>query len=266
MTADCSKKPFGVYPLLYIKAHGIRQIGANRLKIVTIEDASEVRLSPDGRYIVVQNSSPTQTWFDVFEAHTVRPLEPEVTISGNFKGWNCDVNRIVYSPKLSEATSGSSSNIGRVFVLDIVQNSQSPIGLESEFDSMEVYLHRPEHCNHYLLLVTTIGSPSHQFIRMDLSAVNEAGLLLTPFHDQAQLVEYYPDGSLVYRVEDRSANKIPIWHYFRYHGGISQALFSSDDPARSSGWWEFRWFCRARPCVCLQSILMGSALHPLGGW
>lgn len=209
---------------------------------IPLDNGGRVVWSPDGRYIVVQNSSPTQTWFDVFEAHTVRPLEPEVTISGNFKGWNCDANRIVYSPKLSEATSGSSSNIGRVFVLDIVQNSQSPIGLESEFDSMEVYLHRPEHCNHYLLLVTTIGSPSHQFIRMDLSAVNEAGLLLTPFHDQAQLVEYYPDGSLVYRVEDRSANKIPIWHYFRYHGGISQDLFSSDDPARSSGWWEFRWF------------------------
>lgn len=222
---------------------------------VPLDYGGRIVWSPDSRYLVVQNVSTTQIWFDVFEAHTERFVMPEITIPGNFVGWSCNSNRIVYTQWLSETTSENSSGTVGIFVLNIAKNSQSHIELESEIDSMEVYF---EYCDYYLLLVTTVGSSSRKFMGLDLSTVNPATVSPTPFHDQAQLVEQYPDGSLVYRVEDRAANGVPLWHYFRYHGGISQALFSSSDPALLVGWWEYRWFENNVPSETMRVLAIDS--------
>lgn len=240
---------------------------------ISISDGTDMAWSPDGQYLLAQSISPTRSWFRIIEARTGRPVLPDDEIEGRYAGWSCDSRRVVYThyegqgpfsdTMLAEAGMGA-------FVLNIAENSRVRIGEGTDIDPhypITVYPQTPEFCDHFLLsVVTSTAVPFLRYMDMDLSATNDGGFSLTPVYEQAQLVELYPDGSMVYRVEDRAANGVPLWHYYRYHGGTSQLLISSGDLAVLQGW-QYYWFEEGVPDDVVRALAVesnGFSLSPFG--
>jgi hypothetical protein len=200
--------------------------------------------SPDGRYLLSHHVTEDTARFQVIEAETGLSALPEPRYDGQYTGWSCDSERIVYTQSVRETK--ETSRTTAAFVLNIPTNTHTRIdndptlGLQPD---MSVFWQTLEHCDHFLLLgIPSSAGASAKLFDLDLSAADNTGIRITPIEDQAQLVDIYSDGSIVYKVSDYDEAGKPISHYFRYYGGVSRLLASSHNATVFERWWRYRWF------------------------